>query len=80
MLVECVTDLDRQLTDPLHDRLQCANHREHDLAVRLYLELAGASFSPSTQLAQELAGWFAAWVTVLDQGVRRPAQLACYMQ
>jgi hypothetical protein len=46
--VQGVADLDRQLADPLNDRLQGGHEREHDFAACLGLELTAATFSAGT--------------------------------
>lgn len=59
MLVERVTDLDRQLADPGDNRLECGDEREDVLAAGGRLELAGVSLGPASQPGQQLPGGFA---------------------
>jgi hypothetical protein len=57
--VDWVADFDGQLADPRDHRLKRRDQRQHDLAARWQLELAGASLGPGAQSSEQLAGGLA---------------------
>jgi hypothetical protein len=60
----CLADLEAQLLDPLAERLQCRDEREHNLPPSVRLEVAGAAVRSPAQPRQQLFGLAPTAITV----------------